>query len=341
MMLSMRIAVMVCTIVCSPLTLAVTPWTWCYKKKFSQHPLQKKSAEQAFTKINLMPFTQLIFSWNAHMPNAGGYRFFVRVRDVATKRWSSWHRMAEWGSMGATTFYSKHADGVKYCHVRLEMRKGHYADGFQIKVEPLYGAPLGFIKMLTVSTSDLTSFEPEKGAAYRQMTSVNIPDVPAWSQRELQHPRTPVLCSPTSLCVLASYLSDVQFDPLDFVEGVFDKGLAVYGSWPCNIAYAFHATEGSIFFHVQRLHNFKSLYDYLRKGIPVVVSVRGVLTGAPKAYPGGHLLTVVGFDPHHRLVLCHDPAVWSSDKVEKKYRLDEFLAAWEGSHRLAYIGDPA
>lgn len=341
---SIQKVLMISLSIFSALQSTVAPWTWCYKKKFTNTIM--RNSDTAFEKTGLPPFTQLIFSWNAHMPSSkirssgGGFRFFVRVRYVDTHDWSGWHRMAEWGKLGGTTFYAQHEDGLEYCYVRLEMPKGRYADAFQIKVESLHGAPLGLIKMLAVCSSNLSSFETEDPEVYDQLSYVYLKGVPALSQRELDHPQTPKICSPTSLCVLASYLADHQFDPVTFADGVFDKGLKVYGSWSCNTAYAFHATDGAAFFHVQRLHNFKTLYDYLRKGIPVVVSVRGSLTGAPKAYPGGHLLTVVGFDPERKLVLCHDPAVWKAEDVFKEYRLDEFLIAWENSHRLAYIGEP-
>lgn len=316
---------------------SVEPWTWCYSKKFVNHPL--KVADEAFIRKNTPLFTQLICSWNSLMPRFGGFRFSVRVRYADTQKWSDWHRMAEWSSIGSKTFYGQHDDGLEYCYVRLELPQGRYADGFQVKVDPLKGAPLALIKKLSVSVSRISSFEPEYARDYKNMESVHIEGVPAWSQFDLEHPRAPVLCSPTSLCVLASYLSGNRLDPVEFADGVFDTGLRVYGSWLCNTAYAFHATGGQVFFHVQRLHNFKTLLSYLHKDIPVVVSVRGTLAGAPKPYPGGHLLTVVGFDAEKMKVLCHDPAVRDGGPLLKEYSLKNFLTTWENSQRLAYIGE--
>lgn len=316
---------------------AVAPWTWCYTKKFVKQALKK--GDQAFTKKNIPLFSQLIFSWNSLMPRFGGFRFLVRVRYADTQKWSDWQRMAEWSSIGSKTFYGQHDDGLEYCYVRLELPRARYADGFQIKVEPCRGAPLALIKMLAVSTSCISSFATERARSYAKLPSVHIQGVPAWSQFDLEHPKAPVLCSPTSLCVLASYLQGSPFDPVAFADGVYDSGLCIYGSWLCNIAYAFHATNGQVFFHVQRLHDFRSLMSFIQKDIPVVVSVRGSLTGAPKSYPGGHLLTVVGFDSEKQRVLCHDSAVRSGSLL-KEYPLKDFLLAWENSQRLAYVGDP-
>jgi hypothetical protein len=64
------------------------------------------------------------------------------------------------------------------------------------------------------------------------------------------------------------------------------------------------------------------------------------MLGAPKAYPAGHLLIVIGYDQKNRTVICHDPAEHSHARTLKKYKLNEFLAAWENSQRLAYVAEP-
>jgi len=38
-------------------------------------------------------------------------------------------------------------------------------------------------------------------------------------------------------------------------------------------------------------------------------------------------------------VLCHDPACESDKDVFKRYPLQDFLRAWETSHRLAYVAE--
>lgn len=317
---------------------AVIPWTWCYTKKNTSKMIAQPGV--GFTRMKTPHFNQLVFSWNAFMPEQGDFTFLVRVHYADINKWSEWHRMAEWGEHGCKTFSGKHADGLKYAHVRLELPKNRYANGFQIKVISKNGAPLSLIKMLSVSISNITLFEHEQASAYHNHGSIHIDGVPAWSQMILDHPDARVLCSPTAMCVQASYLAGIEFDPLDFAQGVYDNGLKVYGSWPCNTAYAFHATDGAIFFHVQRLSDFNELLSYLKKDIPVVVSVRGSLPGAPKAYPGGHLLTVVGYDAKKQRVLCHDSAVIPEihGSILKGYPLSAFLEAWENSHRLSYLG---
>jgi hypothetical protein len=311
----------------------IQPWTWCYKKTFLTTSLREGS--QAFIKKNIPHFTQLIFSWNADIPQKGSLQFWVRVHYADTKVWSDWHRMAEWNQQGGKTFYSKHDDGLEYCYVRLEVPKGRFADGFHIKAIAQHGANFESLKALAVSVANMQKFEGESVQNYKHMTSIVVEGVPEWSQMLIDHPRASAICSPTSLCTLASYVTGKKLHPYDFANGVFDHGLKIYGSWPCNIAYAYHATDGTVFYHVQRLHDFNTLYRYLMQGIPVVVSVRGALPGAPKTYNDGHLMTIIGYDASTRSVICHDPRIVGN--VETKYSLASFLQAWENSHRLAYI----
>lgn len=319
---------------------AVQPWTWCYKKKFMTTSLEQ--GDQAFVKKKTPHFTQLIFSWNALLLHQGSLQFWVRVHYADTQSWSEWHRMAEWNQRGGKTFYGKHNDGLEYCYVRLEVPKGREANGFHIKVTKQSAASFDALKLITVSISNMKNFEAEHAAAYDHLPSVHIEGVPEWSQMLIDHPRAPSICSPTSLCMLAGYVSDNEnLHPYDFANGVFDQGLKVYGSWLCNVAYAYHATDGTILYHVQRLHDFAALYHYLERGMPVVVSVRGVLPGAPKTYYDGHLMTIIGYDANygkHGAVICHDPRRLNG--VEAYYPLVNFLQAWENSHRLAYIAQP-
>jgi hypothetical protein len=106
------------------------------------------------------------------------------------------------------------------------------------------------------------------------------------------------------------------------------------------MAHAFEEAEGKMLFAVSRFNSFENLYNHLRKGIPVAVSVRGHIHGAPRTYNNGHLLVVVGYDSKTKQVICHDPAVSETKLVKIKYPLKSFLQAWERSHRLAYLADP-
>ena len=141
--------------------------------------------------------------------------------------------------------------------------------------------------------------------------------------------------------MLHDYLTCQTNDPLNFADKSYDNGLRVYGSWPFNMAHAYELGDGRHFFYTARLQSFKSLHDVLKQKIPVPVSVRGAIIGAPKEYNNGHLLLVVGYNAHTHCVVCHDPAAPSDTETLKEYPIDSFIKAWDRSRRLAYIAMPA
>jgi peptidase C39-like protein len=318
-------------------------WTWFHRKSFSENEqeINKQKHSIAFAKIDLPEFTQLVPSFNVYPrpEKKGHFTFYAQVRNAKTKKWSKWHRMITWGAQEQKSFKTQ-SDGItSYHHVRLESVHDT-ADAFAIKIASEDGADLSLIKSFAVNVSNLHEFNPEKESIMALVRSVYIKGVPCISQFELSHPRNDGLCSPTSCTMLTSYLLAKQIDPIAFAEKSHDQGLDKYGSWPFNMAHAFEQSQGKIFFAVTRLNSFKNLYDHLCKGIPVVVSVRGHLNGAPRIYHNGHLLVVIGYDSTTKEVICHDPAVPESKLTKKRYALKNFMEAWERSHRLAYLAEP-
>lgn len=327
---------------CSASIIGVQEWTWLYKKIFTDAEIQEHATKQHlfFMKEHVPPFAQLIFSWNSQRPITGHFTFFVSVKDAVTHLWSPWLKMMEWGTNIQRSYLSE-SPHITNAHVRLEIGKNRLADAFKLRIESAKNADMSFIKAIAATISNFENFEhEEKNESNTLLSSVHIPNVPLFSQRVLDHPRSDGLCSPTSCAMLTSFLTKQPIDPVAFAEKAYDAGLDAYGSWPFNMAHAFERCQGKYFFMVQRLNSFEALHEKLQKNIPVVVSVRGHLDGASKDFPHGHLLVVVGYDHKHQRVLCHDPAFPSENEVFKKYKLKSFLAAWERSHRLAYVAEP-
>lgn len=315
-------------------------WTWFHRKVFSDQEQQENTVKShlAFAKTDLPKFNQLVFSWNALRPQKGHFTFYAQVRNPKTQKWSKWHQMAIWGAQKQKSFETDPDHMSSYHHVRLES-KPLLSDGFAIKVEAHEGANLNQLKSFAVNLANLQLFSSEKENNIPGLASVIIKGVPKYCQFELDHPRNDGLCSPTSCAMLTAYLLSKQVDPIDFAEKSHDSGMDKYGSWPFNMAHAFERCEGKILYAVKRLNSFKDLHHQLAKGMPVVVSVRGQIQGAPRPYKNGHLLVVIGYDMFTKEVVCHDPAVTSSVQVRKKYPIKSFLQAWERSHRLAYCAD--
>lgn len=312
-------------------------WAHVYRKTVSADQDDKTLM---FQKRSIPSFSQLLISWNSFRPQEGYLTIFARVRNARTRKWGGWHKMVNWGNETQRSYFGK-ADFSRYIYVRLETGEEDVADSFAIKVIAEDGASLSVLKNISICTADFQQFKPENiTEAITQLPSVYVRGVPKKSQMVLEHSRARHMCSPTSCSMLVSFLSRKQIHPLDFAERVFDPGLDSYGSWHFNMAHAFECCDGSVSFATVRLNSFKQLHRRLKRGIPVAVSVRGFLSGAPKSYDNGHLLLVVGWDAKKQQIICHDPAADCDRKTLKRYDLQSFLPAWERSRRLAYLAEP-
>lgn len=328
---------------CSANTVHQEAWTWLYQKKFNAQELEdaKNKHNFVFLKHDLPQFTQLMFSWNAFRPAEGYFTFYVQVRNAKNQTWGQWHKMAAWGAKMQRSFGSVAESTVKYLNVRLEARAGHEADAFRIRVQAEDGADLSKFRSFAVSLSNFHKFKTSLvDNTICALPSTHVSNVPKQSQFKVPYERNDSICSPTSVGMLIGSLTHEKIDYCQLVRGSFDNGLRIHGSWPLNMAHAFEHCKGNVHFAVGRLHSFAQLHERLEKGIPVVVSVRGYLHGAPKVYEKGHLLVVVGWDSKRRQVICHDPAFKSNHKVLKRYAVASFLRAWDRSNRLAYLADP-
>lgn len=309
---------------------------WVHRFYLPVHAIATMQTELVTEKTNVDPFSQLLFSWNALRPGRGHLSFLVQVRNAQTKQWGIWHHAADWGKDIQKSYYSAGDSSSSYEHVRLELKSGVYADGFRIKVVG-HNVPLFKIHALLATTCCEKNFKPEQVALNEKLTSVLIRGVVQCSQFALEHAEKDRLCSPTSWSMLLHHMTKKSVDPCVVATGVYDAGLDSYGSWPFNSAYAYEHAGGKYQIFHTRLASFGEMHELLKKGFPVIVSVRGSLKGAPRPYLHGHLLVVVGFNARTQEVICHDPAGESNQQVRIKYPLHEFVRAWELSRRLAYV----
>jgi hypothetical protein len=317
-------------------------WTWLYRKtiKPAQQAQNAGKKDIIFSRLNVPPFNQLLFSFNAFRPQAGYFSFFVQVQDKNSNKWGIWHKMIDWGADTQRSYMSGTPGKQQYLFVRLELGQ-RLAQAFRIKIAPYEQADLSLMKGFSVTISDLNKFKHEGFPKYsHQLSAVHIDGVPKLSQFLVEHPSNHVLCSPTSCSMLTNFMCKTPIDVATFANNAFDHGLQQFGSWPFNMAHAFEHCTGSCYFINTRLHSFQALHAQLKRGIPVVVSVRGELSGAPQRYDSGHLLVVIGFNSKKKAVIVHDPAAKELEEVQREYPLKSFLEAWERSRRLAYLADP-
>jgi hypothetical protein len=316
-------------------------WTSLYAIDVAKRAMDHRSF---FVERTLsLPATQLLFSWNAWRPRNGSYIFYVQVRPQGATRWSDWYKIAEWGSDVQRSFERLMDGAPSFCYVRFEMPAGMHVQECRIKVEATGNASVRDIARLSVTAVDYDQFVPEAGKGKTwTLSPVKIGHIPQFSQMQTNHADRERMCSPTSLAMVVSYLLNKTIDPLKFAQGVYDDGLHAYGSWPFNVAHAFNVVDGRYYFAVTRLTSFAQLYSFLQRRLPVVVSVRGPMRSMPhgRTYADGHLLVVIGWDSTRKRVIVLDPAFETNQAVLHSYDIDDFLAAWERSYRLAYIAEP-
>ncbi|HSX10911.1 MAG TPA: C39 family peptidase [Chlamydiales bacterium] len=269
---------------------------------------------------NTPPFNELILSWNGLRPKVGKWNFSVSLKE------GEWLPYAEWTSSGQRSFQSEGAFAQSYQDV-VTPKEG-LATRFQIKVE---GDDLSGLHRLIVCLSNLTN---HKIYAPQNLSPVLLPRVPRQSQLLLDHPRAKDLCSPTSTSTALNYLLGCRkIDPVAFANATHDQGFDIHGNWILNVAEGYN--QSRIPCHVERLTDFAALHAQFLNGRPVVVSVKGILSGAPKPYPSGHLICVIGFEGGK--VLCIDPAFPDNESTFIGYDLDDFLKAWGVRRNLSYV----
>jgi hypothetical protein len=314
--------------------------------EIKRHPelTQEKNRLTWHKKKAPQPFKELILSWNATRPR-GNFSFYINIRH---HNWSGWRKIAEWGRRNQKTFSNARKRYVHTKHVRAELQRRRVGFEYKIRVVSKYKSDLKRIKALFVNLSNERDFKIETN--YRSLKSTLIDGVPKKSQWSLKHRRNKDLCSPTSLSMISRYfVKKDKFMPETYGLGeqavrlsnrVRDQSLDIYGNWIFNVAQAYDTTQGNVLYRVQRLNNFKELYGYLVKKVPIAVSIRGRLRGSAWAYNNGHFVVVIGWDQKSQRVICIDPAFRNTNQLIRKYRIRDFARAWGRSRNLSYVSIP-
>lgn len=282
------------------------------------------------------PFNELLISWNAQRPQHGQYVISI---STYTNEWSPWLLYAVWGTTIQYSFHetTPHAP-VRTFQDQVELLNGHTATRFRIRVTACAGATLDGFYSLHACASLLNT--PQALATYSPASSIHL-SVSGLSQIKLQHPRAMSFCSPTSVTATLRYLQgNSTLNPLTFTQGVYDSGFDIYGNWSFNVAQAFVELGKDWRCWCARTNGLPSIWPYLKRGLPVVVSLKGSLTKSPIPYTSGHLVVIKGYDAAQREVLCMDPAFSSDNESSVAYPWDEFMKAWGERRGLAYFFSP-
>jgi hypothetical protein len=304
--------------------------------RLEAHMMHRSAYTREWTQENLPPFDELIVSWNAARPAKGNYHIYVSAK---VDQWSEWLPYATWGQDGQSSFSQPSSDGTMRVYQDvLGILGGKKATGFRIKIE-MEGriCPCQFYGTHVYTNSD-AALEIKQGVSFGDPVYVPVAGL---SQMMLNHPRCRDLCSPTSTIAVVRYLTkNGSIDPVRFALDSWDRGFDIFGNWVLNVAEA-SATLGSSWqAWVERLSGFDAIYRMLAQKTPVVVSVRGPLSGSALPYEKGHLMAVIGYDPVQQKVICMDPAFPIDQQTQVQYDLSDFVQAWNRRGRIAYVFSP-
>ena len=317
-------------------------------------------------------FTQLVPSWQARTPKGSWLESQVSVE--VNGSWSRWYQLGEWAS-DATGGHRRSVDGQQDAHgsvstdTYLAPATGP-ASAYRLRVV-LHGGGDGRaprVRQLAATTSTpLKKDRPTSATTMRRTVELRVPQYSQVVHRD-EYPEYDggggSWCSPTSTQMVVEYhgrgpsraqLRTLPPDPVFDRNGrkdpsvpwaaarTYDPVFAGTGNWPFNTAYA---AEYGLDASVRRLASLAEAEAWIRRGVPLVTSVRWDntsndpnrhLDGAAIARTSGHLMVIRGFtasgDP-----IVNDPAFRDNAGVRHVYRRDQFERAWfHGSDATAYV----
>jgi len=313
-------------------------------------------AATGFRANNLVP------SWNAKARKKTLVRIEVRVASGGSK--GSWDEVALWGfSADGVRPHSGKAQGDDLARLAtdtIQANSGRTFDRWKIRVTLLRPAGTKRTPALAsvggVAADRTVVSKRTSRTTMKRTTRLSLPTYSQMVHRG-HHPEWggggEAWCSPTSMAMVVQHFGkgpsakatawergvDARVDHA--ARHTYDHRYRGTGNWPFTTAYA--GNYGLDAF-VTRLRDLRDAEKLVRKGVPVVVSVkfgRGELAGAPISSTNGHLMVVSGFTADGQ-VLAHDPAGATNAAVRRTYDRAQFERAWlGGSGGIAYVVHPA
>jgi hypothetical protein len=290
----------------------------------------------------LASFDTAVVSWNALTPTGTGVTLEVRAR--INKRWSRYYPYASWTSAARNSYPSKKDVNGRVNTDTLELSKR--ADALQIRVtlESKKAGSSPTLNGLWAVTSDSETHYTvqntgQAATSDRSAWGLEL-DVPLRSQM-IYPDGGEVWCSPTSTTMILEYWSANLADTVPVAaKSVWDGVYAGSGNWPFNTAYA--GSKG-ITAHVDRLGNLTEAEAFIKRGVPLAISVgwkAGELPGAHIVSSQGHLVVLRGFTKTGDAII-NDPAAKTDANVRTVYPRAALERAWiEHSGGIVYVIEP-
>jgi hypothetical protein len=288
-------------------------------------------------------WNQLIVSWNTAAP-AGSY-VKVEAEAEGPDFTTPFYTMGLW-SPDDKTFPRASASGQIDSMGRVDadtLVLKHAATAVQIKLtlDGVDGA-LPSMKFLGLSFCN-TNVAPQAVESDHSAWGKTIPVV---ERSQQSYAGGNGWCSPTSLSMVLAYWGsrlgkpDWDLDAPEVAAGVFDHNFKkATGNWSFNAAFAGHLNGMRAY--VTRFDDIPELEDWIKAGIPVIISARYDLLQDGRAEDlNGHLTVCCGFTETGDLII-NDP--WTDLKVESVqhvYKRENVRRAWATSHNTVYLVYP-
>ena len=288
-----------------------------------------------------MPFTELIASFNPHVPNDTGVTLEIRVKQGET--WSPWLFMQSWGRVIFPPARTIKFDGGAVDIDQIELTKP--AEAYQCRVgliafnHDTTVAPS--VRRLSVCYSGVVDDARERERLRPKPTTLpanfarDLP-VPFYGQGDFKNPRSlwGLICSPTSTSMVMEF-QGAKFSTLENCDRIYDPQYDLFGNWGRAVA---RAGEVGLDAWLARFRNWDQVKQQIADGTPVIASIRfrkGQVQGFLYRSTGGHLLVVRGFTGDGG-VIVNDPA--SREKGGGAvYPEAEFAKAWFDNGGVGYV----
>lgn len=291
--------------------------------------------------LQLPAFRQLVSSWNADTPE--GTYIEVQARVLVEGQWSRWLSFGQWSPFIRRTSFSEKGQlasvdtdvlqvdseaGSKTAQLRIYL----YTDSEQYSPQ---------VRLLGVTVRPVNWKKKEGQPVLRQLYP------PAYSQLNRDPAVAHEICSPVTITALINRWGQDAL-PEEVARICYDRAYKGFGNWSFSVAAAGCFGYRAYVAYLDLAGLRREIYN----GYSVGVSVRYAadpetaqaenlpyLEGA-SGTTHGHLMAVCGFckEKDVEYVLANDSYADTDAQAPRRYRLDQFLEAWQGG--VAYIVHP-
>lgn len=279
-------------------------------------------------------FKDLVMSWNIDTPHRTEIEVLVKVK--LGEKWSRWFSYGKWSTSGNRGSVRNQADEIAKMSIdTLEVLGENGGDSIKYSIilsREDTSIPSPRVRNIFVALNLVEEARPVLALDKTYLVDLEVPERSQMLVPEIGN----VICSPTSLSMVLEYYG-YKMDTEEVAANVLDKEFNIYGNWSFNAAYGGTKCKYS---YIERCSSVDDIKEKISKGIPLIASIKtkteDAITGAPQAYPSGHLIVVRGFTikDGEEYVIVNDPAAKEVESVRREYKLSEFEKAW---NRIIYV----